>query len=53
MTASLIGCWLMNEGSGDRVFDLSGNGNIGTFGSGAARPFWQGGKSGSSVYFDG
>jgi hypothetical protein len=43
----------MNEGSGDRVFDLSGNGNIGTFGSGAARPFWQGGKSGSSVYFDG
>jgi len=53
LIASLIGCWVMNEGSGDRVFDLSGNGNIGTFGSGAARPFWQGGKSGSSVYFDG
>ncbi|MBW7991896.1 MAG: LamG domain-containing protein [Planctomycetes bacterium] len=53
LIASLIGCWLMNEGSGDRIFDLSGNGNIGTFGSGAARPFWQGGKSGSSVYFDG
>ncbi|MCP4609417.1 MAG: LamG domain-containing protein [Planctomycetes bacterium] len=43
----------MNEGSGDRIFDLSGNGNIGTFGSAAARPVWQGGKSGSSVYFDG
>ena len=53
LIASLIGCWVMNEGSGDRIFDLSGNGNIGTFGSGAARPFWQGGKSGSSVYFDG
>jgi hypothetical protein len=52
LIASLIGCWLMNEGSGDRVFDLSGNGNIGTFGSGTTRPFWQGGKSGSSVYFD-
>ena len=25
LIASLIGCWLMNEGSGDRVFDLSGN----------------------------
>ncbi|MHC4583482.1 MAG: LamG-like jellyroll fold domain-containing protein [Planctomycetota bacterium] len=53
MTASLIGCWLMNEGTGDRIFDLSGNGNIGTFGSGAARPVWQPGKSGSSVYYDG
>ncbi len=53
LIASLIGCWLMNEGTGDRVFDLSGNGNIGTFGSGAARPVWQRGKSGSSVYFDG
>ena len=53
LIASLIGCWLMNEGSGDRIFDLSGNGNIGTFGSGAARPVWQGGKFGSSVYYDG
>ncbi len=53
LIASLLGCWLMNEGSGDKIFDLSGNGNIGTFGSGAARPVWQGGKSGSSVYFDG
>jgi hypothetical protein len=53
LIASLIGCWLMNEGSGNRVFDLSHNGYIGTFGSGAARPVWQGGKSGSSVYYDG
>jgi len=43
----------MNEGSGDRAFDLSGHGNTGTFGSGTARPVWQRGKSGSSVYFDG
>jgi len=53
MIASLIGCWVMNEGTGDTVFDMSGNGNIGTFASGASRPVWQRGKSGSSVYFDG
>jgi len=53
LITSLIGCWLMNEGTGDKIFDLSDNGNIGTFDSGAARPEWQGGKSGSSIYFDG
>ncbi|KKK92766.1 hypothetical protein LCGC14_2699630, partial [marine sediment metagenome] len=31
---------LGNEGSGSKVFDLSGNGNTGTFGAGAASPIW-------------
>ncbi len=26
-----VGAWVMNEGGGDKIFDLSGNGNIGTF----------------------
>jgi len=53
MAASLIGCWLMNEGTGDTIFEFSGNSNVMTFGAGASRPVWQRGKSGSSVYFDG
>jgi hypothetical protein len=53
MTASLIGCWLMNEATGDTIFEFSGNSNIMTFGAGASRPVWQRGKFGSSVYFDG
>jgi hypothetical protein len=43
----------MNEGTGDTVFDFRRKGNIATFGSGAARPVWQSGRSGSSIYFDG
>ena len=30
ITKGLVGCWLFNEGSGDKVYDLSGNGNTGT-----------------------
>jgi hypothetical protein len=30
-TKNLVGCWLMNEGSGDKVYDLSGNNKTGTF----------------------
>ena len=29
LAKGLVGCWVMNEGSGDKVFDLSGNGNHG------------------------
>lgn len=30
LAKGLVGCWLMNEGTGNTVFDLSGNGNHGT-----------------------
>ena len=30
LTNGLVGCWLMNEGSGDKIYDLTGNGNDGT-----------------------
>ncbi len=49
LIASLIGCWLMNEGSGDRVFDLSGNGNPGNI-TGAT---WDSGKFGHALKYDG
>ena len=30
LARGLVGCWVMNERTGDKVFDLSGNGNHGT-----------------------
>ena len=53
MTASLIGCWLMNEGTGNKVYDMSGNRNDGTFGAGAASPSWATGKYGHATSYDG
>ena len=43
--------YLMNEGSGNKVFDLSGNGNDGTF-QGTA-PSWSAGKFGSAILLPG
>ncbi len=31
LAQGLVGCWLLNEGGGDKIFDLSGYGNVGTF----------------------
>jgi len=42
----LVGCYLMNEGGGDKINDLSGNGNTGTKYSGTT---WQGGKFGPAL----
>ena len=30
LARGMVGCWVMNEATGDKVFDLSGNGNYGT-----------------------
>jgi len=49
LAQGLIGCWLMNEGSGGIIQDISPHGNNGNFASGAAQPSWVG----QSVYFDG
>lgn len=48
-----VGAWLFNENSGNKVFDLSGNGNHGTFGAGTAAPTWVLGRTGSALEFDG
>ena len=42
----LVGCWLMNEGGGTFVNDLSGNGNTGAMAAGLT---WTGGKFGYGV----
>lgn len=49
----MVGCWLFNEGTGGKVFDLSGNGNHGTFGAGTAAPTWKAGRRGTGLDFDG
>jgi len=49
LSRGLVGFWLMNEGSGDKVFDLSGNGNDGTLDT----VTWKPGNFGSALDFDG
>jgi len=44
----LVGLWLFNEGSGGRVFDLSGRGHGGVF---VNTPTWTSGKFGSTIDF--
>jgi hypothetical protein len=43
-----VAFWLMNEGTGNKVYDLSGNGNTGTI----TNPDWQALKFGSGLVFD-
>ncbi len=35
ISRGIVGCWLFNEGSGDKVFDLSGNGKVGIVNNGS------------------
>jgi hypothetical protein len=44
-----VGCWLFNEGTGDKVFDLSGNESHGTLDG----PLWVPGRVGHALEFDG
>jgi hypothetical protein len=46
----LVGVWLFNEGSGSKVFDLSGNQNIGAF---EGDTHFIPGKFGPALHFDG
>lgn len=50
LSFGLIGCWLMNEGGGQKVFDLSGNSNTGSL---VADTHFVPGKFGSALSFDG
>ena len=47
---NLVGYWLMNEGGGNKVFDLSGNANHGAF---VGDTHFVPGKFGSCLSFDG
>ncbi len=46
----LVGYWALNDGSGTKATDYSGNGNTGTLTNGA---FWGAGKRGGSLACDG
>jgi len=48
-----IGLWLFHEGSGNTVYDLSPNGNEGTFTNMVSSTDWVTGESGYAVNFDG
>jgi hypothetical protein len=51
LARGLVSCWLMNEGSGNKVFNLSGSGHDGTF-TGTALS-WNSGKFGPAVNLPG
>ena len=44
-----VGLWLMSERLGNKVFDLSGNGNTGPIGTGTV---WASGRFGSALYYN-
>ena len=48
LSNDIVGCWLMNEGAGGKVYDLSGNGYHLTASGG---PTWQGGKYGPATKY--
>ncbi len=50
LARGLAACWPLNEGTGNKVYDLSGNGNHGTFYN---NPQWASGKLGNCLSFDG
>jgi len=50
LARGLMAYWLMNEGSGSKVFDFSGNGNTGTL---QGDTHFVPGRFGSALYFDG
>jgi hypothetical protein len=57
LAKGLVACYLFSEGNGDKVYDLSGNGNTGTF-TGIAFPStatsgWNPCKFGKGLSFDG
>ena len=49
----LVGCWLMNEGSGNIIQDLSGNGRHGTAVGATGEISWSTGQDGPVVEFVG
>jgi len=48
LSKGLVGYWLMNEGAGNKVYDLSGNGKTGTLNG---SPVWTPSKFGSGIQF--
>ena len=53
LSRGLVGCWLFNEGTGDKICDSSGNNYGGTFASSTNKPSWTNYKFGHAIDFDG
>ena len=53
LARGLVGCWLFNEGTGNKVSDLSLNDNNGTLTNMNPTTDWVGGKDGVALDFDG
>jgi len=53
LARGLVGCWIFNEGSGDKVYDLSLNGNHGTLTNMIPESDWIPGRNGWALDFDG
>jgi len=57
LTKGLVGCWLFNEGGGNKAYDLSGYNNHGTLNAMAfpstTLSGWNPGKDGVGLQFDG
>lgn len=53
LAKGLVGCWVMNEDSGDKIFDLSGNEGDGTLTNMVPSSDWVSGDKGSALDFDG
>lgn len=53
LARGLVGCWLMNEGTGRRIFDYSGNKNHGLMTNMDPATDWKAGPHGWAVDFDG
>lgn len=53
LSKGLVGCWLFNEGSGQKYYDLSLYGNHGTQSTKAYAPKWTSGKFGKGLKLDG
>jgi len=49
----LVGYWSFDEGSGNKIYDKSGNGNDGSLLPSGSGPIWTAGKFGSALQFDG
>jgi hypothetical protein len=50
LSRGLVGCWLLNEGTGEKIFDLSGYGNQGLLQGDTS---WETGKFGFGLKFEG
>jgi len=53
LARGLIGAWLLNEGSGDKAHDYSGQGNLGTLTNMDPATDWVGSPDGGALDFDG